>query len=207
MLVVDRRRWFAAAEEVPVLPVLRQAATDGRRVRLRYTSAGSEGPAVRTVDPYGLVENAGRWYLLGAHRGSARMFRVSRIVSAEILADAATRPADLDLAAEWARLRGRLETGEAVVVEVAVEADEVELFRRLASFQVQPESAIEDLGVEDGTGRVLLRLTMRARRQAIGLLLTFAGAAELLAPGDLRADLVERAGAALRRHGVHTGTG
>ncbi|CAI9406455.1 helix-turn-helix transcriptional regulator [Nocardioides sp. T2.26MG-1] len=207
VLVVDRRRWFAAAEEVPVLPVLRQAATDGRRVRLRYTSAGSEGPAVRTVDPYGLVENAGRWYLLGAHRGGARMFRVSRIASAEILADAATRPADLDLAAEWARLRGRLETGEAVAVDVAVVADEVELFRRLASFQVLPDSVIEDLGVEDRTGRVLLRLTMRARRQAIGLLLTFAGAAELLAPADLRADLVERAAAALRRHGALTGTG
>lgn len=204
VLVVDRRRWFAAAEEVPVLPALRRAATDGRRVRLRYTSAGRDAPAVRTVDPYGLVENAGRWYLLGAHRGAPRMFRVSRIASADLLDEPARRPADLDLAAEWERLRGRLETGEAVTVEVAVDAEELELFRRLASFQVAPSSAVEELGVEPGTGRLLLRLTMRARRQAIGLLLTFAGTAELLAPADLRSELVQRAAAALRTHG---GTG
>lgn len=31
VMVVDRRRWFAAAEEVPVLPLLRAAATGRRR--------------------------------------------------------------------------------------------------------------------------------------------------------------------------------
>lgn len=80
----------------------------------------------------------------------------------------------------------------------------MDLFRRLASFQTAPDSAVEELGVDPGTGRHLLRLTMRARRQAIGLLLTFAGTVELLLPADLRAELVERAAAALRTHG---GTG
>jgi predicted DNA-binding transcriptional regulator YafY len=200
VLVVDRRRWFAAAEQVPVLPVLRDAATRARRVRLRYASADGTPPAVRTVDPYGLVENAGRWYLLAAYRGQRRTYRVSRVVEATVLDEAARRPADLDLAHEWEQSRRALEVGDAVTLEVAVDAGALDLFRRLASFQVVAGTTPERLPEMDGDSRARLRLVLRARRQAIGLLLTFGGEAELLAPADLRAELVARAGAALAVH-------
>jgi predicted DNA-binding transcriptional regulator YafY len=154
---------------------------------------------VRTVDPYGLVENAGRWYLLAGHRGSTRTFRVSRIVSAEALPETARRPDGLDLAAQWDRIRGSLETGESIEMRVAVERDDLEVFRRLASFQVVAGTRPEEIESDDA-GRSVLRLTMRARRQAIGLLLTMGGAAELLEPADLRAELVDTAARALRAH-------
>lgn len=205
VLVVDRRRWFTAAEEVPLLPVLREAATAARRVRLSYRAAGDADPAVRTVDPYGLVENAGRWYLLAAHRGRPRMYRVSRIASARTLDEPARRPADLDLAAEWARLRDRLETGESVEVLVAVEPADLELFLRLSSFQVAAGTRPTEVA-RDAAPRTVLRLVMRARRQAIGLLLTFGGGVELLEPADLRDELVATASAALSRHGAVEGS-
>lgn len=200
VLVVDRRRWFAAVEEVPVLPVLREAASAGRRVRLRYASAGGEPPTTRTVDPYGLVENAGRWYLLAAHRGERRTYRVSRILDAVGLADPARRPADLDLAHEWAESRRSLEVGESIELDVAVDPAALEVFRRLASFQVVSGTTPQALPPVDGDDRVRLRLTMRARRQAMGLLLTFGGSVELLGPGDLRAELVATARATLALH-------
>ncbi|GAA5153497.1 YafY family protein [Nocardioides marinquilinus] len=200
VLVVDRRRWFAAAEEVPVLPVLRDAATRARRVRLRYAASDGQPPAVRTVDPYGLVENAGRWYLLAAHRGQRRTYRVSRVLEATVLDEPARRPADLDLAHEWEQSRRALEVGDAVTLEVAVDAAQVELFHRLASFQVVAGTTPERLPEVAGDPRPRVRLTMRARRQAVGLLLTFGGEAELLAPADLRDELVARAGAALAVH-------
>lgn len=109
VVVVDRRRWFAAAEEVPLLPVLRDAATRKRRLRLRYASPRTNGePGTRTVDPYGLVENAGRWYLLAAHRGQQRTYRVSRIVSATVLDEPARVPDDLNLAEAWGAATSRL---------------------------------------------------------------------------------------------------
>lgn len=202
VLVVDRRRWFAAAEEVPVLPLMRDAASRARRVRLTYAGTGGDEAAasVRTVDPYGLVENAGRWYLLAAHRGRRRTYRVSRIRDAVVLDAPARRPADLDLAQEWAEARRVLEVGESVTLEVAVEPDAVELFRRLASFQAVPGGAPVGLDPVPDDDRLRLRLTMRARRQAVGLLLTFGGAVELLGPADLRAELVATARAALERH-------
>lgn len=203
VLVVDRRRWFAAVEEVPVLPLLREAAASGRRVRLRYASTGGE-PTTRTVDPYGLVENAGRWYLLAAHRGQRRTYRVSRIVDATALDEPARRPPDLDLAREWQESRRALEVGEAVVLDVAVDVAALDTFRRLSSFQTVAGTRPQDLPPDpDGTGdgRVRLRLTMRARRQAVGLLLTLGGSVELLAPADLRDELVATARDALARHG------
>ncbi|MEZ5201908.1 MAG: WYL domain-containing protein [Micropruina glycogenica] len=44
------------------------------------------------MDPYGLVENAGRWYLLAGRDGDQRTYRVSRIVSAEVLDEAVQIP-------------------------------------------------------------------------------------------------------------------
>ncbi|MGZ0147565.1 helix-turn-helix transcriptional regulator [Kribbella sp. WER1] len=90
-IVLDRRRWFADAEDTGALPVLRQAVVKRRRVRLRYASA-SGGVQQRTVDPWGLVEQAGRWYLVAAHRGAARMYRVSRVEQADLLDEAAEPP-------------------------------------------------------------------------------------------------------------------
>ncbi|WP_134768315.1 WYL domain-containing protein [Nocardioides sp. 1609] len=206
VLVVDRRRWFAAAEQVPVLPLLREAATGARRLRIRYAAAdGSEG--TRTVDPYGLVENAGRWYLLAAHRGRRRTYRVSRIQDAVVLAEPARRPADLDLAAEWEASRRTMEVGESVEMDVAVAPAALALFRRLATFQVATGAGAVDLPAVVGDPRTRLRLVMRTRSQAIGLLLTFAGDVELLAPPDLRAELVSRAEAALRLHASDPGAG
>ena len=202
VLVVDRRRWFAAVEEVPVLPVLREAASAARRVRLRYGTAGGEAPTTRTVDPYGLVENAGRWYLLAAHRGDRRTYRVSRILDAVVLDEPARRPVDLDLAHEWAESRRALEVGESMELDVAVDPGALDRLRRVASFQLVAGTTPQELPPVPGDDRVRLRLVMRARRQALGLVLTFGGEVELLSPLDLRAELVEVARAALARHGT-----
>ncbi len=123
VLLSDRRRWFADAEQVPVLPVLREAAQAGRRLRLTYRSAGAAGPGARTVDPYGLVDQSGVWYLVATHRGQDRTFRVSRIVSVEVLDQPSRLPPGSDLAEVWARLRRSFESErrDPVTVEVVVD--------------------------------------------------------------------------------------
>ena len=171
VVVVDRRRWFASAEEVPLLPVLRDAATRRRRLRLRYASAGktpSDGAGVRTVDPYGLVENAGRWYLLAAHRGRQRTYRVSRILSATTLDEPARVPDDLDLAAAWARQRAAFEQRAAPCrITVAVHPDAVEFFATYSRFQLAAGSTIVRIGDDDGWP--VLELSFRARRAAVAI--------------------------------------
>ncbi|MEU4197256.1 WYL domain-containing protein [Kribbella sp. NPDC026611] len=195
-IVVDRRRWFAEAEDTGALPVLRQAVVMRRRVRLQYASA-SEGPQQRTVDPWGLVEQAGRWYLIAAHRGAPRMYRVSRVEAADVLDETADRPDNLDVQAEWERLRSELEQHrpESVDVLVRVRPERAEMVRRIASpmlVRAQPARAVP---TDDEWPH--LRMHFRVREAACGVLLGFAGDVEVLEPADLRVRMLELAQAAV----------
>lgn len=195
-IVVDRRRWFAEAEDHGALPVLRQAVVAQRRVRLRYASA-SAGLQSRTVDPWGLVEQAGRWYLVAAHRGAARMYRVSRVEQVDVLEETAVRPEGLDVRAEWERLRSGLEQSMPVGVDVLVRVrpEQVEMVRRIATPMLAKGSVARDVPSDDEWTQ--LRLHFRVREAACGVLLGFAGDVEVLAPADLRSRMLELAEAAV----------
>ena len=192
VLVSDRRRWFAEAERTPELPRLREAVTAGRRVRLRYDSRGRPTPEWRTVDPWGLVDHSGRWYLVAAHRGRPRTFRVSRILDLEVTRDAVKVTAERPLAEVWAELRRAFEATapDPVTIEVAVDAEVERAFLDVARGQVLGGSVVP-------LGRHTWRLTIRARRSAVALMTAWAPEVRLLAPDDLLAD-VRRAGEAVR---------
>ena len=195
-IVVDRRRWFAEAEDHGALPVLRQAVVAQRRVRLRYASA-SAGLQRRTVDPWGLVEQAGRWYLVAAHRGTARMYRVSRVEQVDVLEEAAVRPDGLDVRAEWDRLRSGLEQNMPVGVDVLIRVrpERVELVRRIATPMLAKGSVARDVPADDEWPH--LRLHFRVQEAACGVLLGFAGDVEVLEPVDLRSRMLQLAEAAV----------
>ncbi|MET7279986.1 WYL domain-containing protein [Kribbella sp. NPDC005582] len=200
-IVVDRRRWFAEAEDHGALPVLRQAVVAERRVRLRYASASS-GLQRRTVDPWGLVEQAGRWYLVAAHRGSARMYRVSRIEQVDVLEEAADRPAGLDVRAEWERLRANLEQGSGptgVQAIVRVRPDRVDILRRVVTPFLSKGAIPREVPSDDEwTG---LELDFRVREAACGILIAFGPEVEVLGPADLRERLLELARGAVALYG------
>jgi predicted DNA-binding transcriptional regulator YafY len=200
-IVVDRRRWFADAEDTGALPVLRQAVVARRRVRLRYASASAGRPQLRTVDPWGLVEQAGRWYLVAAHRGVARMYRVSRVQEVDVLDEVADRPADLDLRAEWGKLRAGLETTMPVAVDVVVRVrpERVELVRRIATPMLAKGQQARDIPSDDEWPHLALRF--RVREAACGVLLGFAGDVEVLEPVEMRSRMLELAQAAVATYG------
>ncbi len=207
VVVVDRRRWFAAAEEVPMLPELRDAAVRHRRVLLSYKGMGDEDPKERTVDPYGLVENAGRWYLLAARDSEVRSYRVSRIAAATLLDEPALIPVDLDLTAEWDRVRSRFESSEgATVFTVAVDPVALQRFRLIAGSQASSGTSAETIVGRSVSGNAttadwpVLRVSLRAHEAAVSLLLGFGGQIRLLDSPLLRQDMIDRAQAALAMH-------
>jgi predicted DNA-binding transcriptional regulator YafY len=191
-IVVDRRRWFADEEDHGALPVLRQAVVAQRRVRLQYASA-SAGRQSRTVDPWGLVEQAGRWYLVAAHRGSARMYRVSRVEQVDVLEETAVRPEGLDVRAEWDRLRSGLEQNmpSGVDVLVRVRPDRVAVVRRIVTPMLAKGSPAREVESDDEWPH--LRLHFRVREAACGMLLGFAGIVEVLEPDEIRSSLLDLA--------------
>lgn len=99
-LHVDPTSWFPEREPVPHLAVLRDAVWQDRRVRIEYRDFDGKRTR-RTVDPYGLVIKADRWYLVaGTERGPSG-FRGSRIEGVRLLPGKFERPASFDLAAFW----------------------------------------------------------------------------------------------------------
>jgi predicted DNA-binding transcriptional regulator YafY len=88
-------------ESVPkseIVVTLSAAAHQRRRVRLRYRAPRASDDTERDVDPYGLVYRTGRWYMVGyCHlRLDTRLFRVDRVLSANIGEATFTRPANFD---------------------------------------------------------------------------------------------------------------
>ena len=99
-LLIDSRSWRDSGESLTCLPVLLEALWSGERLRFVYEKAGGEA-SEREVDPFGLVARANRWYLVAATGDERRTYRVSRIRSAQIMPERASRPKDFDLAAYW----------------------------------------------------------------------------------------------------------
>jgi predicted DNA-binding transcriptional regulator YafY len=74
------------------------AAQQGQRVWMCYRPFGKEEETEREVDPYGLVFRSGFWYMVGyCHlRSDLRMFRLDRIMQAEMRSETFAHPADFD---------------------------------------------------------------------------------------------------------------
>ena len=96
-------------------------AQQGRRVWLRYRSWSGGADTERVIDPYGLVYRTGRWYAVGfCHlRGDLRVFRLDRVLGAELRDEGFARPPDFDSLAYV--LHALATTPGAWVVEVLLE--------------------------------------------------------------------------------------
>ncbi len=85
-----------------VLGILLSAIDSGQAVQFSHRPSRSEPYTTRTVEPWGIVTDRGRWYLVGHDRlrDAPRTFRLSRI-GAEVTAigppGAVTKPDDVNL--------------------------------------------------------------------------------------------------------------
>jgi predicted DNA-binding transcriptional regulator YafY len=191
-VVVETQGWHRAgqpAEDHPALADLERAVAADERVRISYRPASGDGGAAwRTVDPYGLVSKAGTWYLIAAARGTPRLFRVSRVEAVAATGTPARRPDERDLEQVWIELRDRLEQApEAVTVRVRVGPAQRAMVERVVAAQlVGPPQLDEDQPD-------VVRLSFRAAGAAVGMLLGFGAAIEVLDPPEVRALMAERA--------------
>lgn len=79
---------------------LERAVVRRQKVRLTYSGRGKEA-STRVVDPWGLVDKDGTWYLIAGTDAGERTFRLDRIHALELLDEPAERPAGFDLATAW----------------------------------------------------------------------------------------------------------
>lgn len=107
--MVDPTRWGEPDRDQPELVGMLQAAVVARRkVRLTYDGRTRERTE-RLIDPWGLVDKDGIWYLVAGTERGQRTFRVDRIVAAEPTDQPAQRPDDFTLADAWQQVTDEVE--------------------------------------------------------------------------------------------------
>jgi len=99
-LHVDTTRWYGTIENLSRLPVVQDAVSRDRKLKIIYRRDGHED-AERIVDPLGLVAKGSVWYLVAHTPRGFRTYRVSRIEEATVLDQPCERPPDFDLPAYW----------------------------------------------------------------------------------------------------------
>ncbi|WP_214408163.1 helix-turn-helix transcriptional regulator [Pseudonocardia lacus] len=194
---VSRRGWVREPASVEHLAIVQRAVFAGHRVHLRYASArpgaSPAEPRWRTVDPIGLVEAAGQWYLLGLDDGRDRTYRVSRILDAEESPEPARRPDGVDVAALWERRRTEF-LARLPGVEATVRVPD-DMLDELVAALLELRSA-----EPDGAGRTVVRARFGGKGHAERVVWTMAPHVEALDPPWLREAVRVRADAVLALH-------
>ena len=194
-ILVDPSRWMQAPDPVDQLGVLQAAVFTDRRLRLRYRGSGRPAANERIVDPYGLVCKSGIWYLVADSAGEPRLFRLSRVESAEADQAPVVRRDGVTLAGLWEELRRQVEDRPGrVAVTVRVRRSRLDLLGRIhAANLAGPVTGDAD---PDWAVAPLRFPALPAARS----LLAFGGDVEVLSPAELRADLAAVAASAVAQY-------
>lgn len=179
------------------LGVVRRAVFAGRRLRIRFAAAG-EQPRWRTIDPVGLVNAGGRWYLLATRDGADRTYRLSRLLAVEELMEAAARPEGVDLDMAWRERRARFPAQPGLPTQIRIRAV------RVPDVMGSAVAVTAEVPGEDGWTRA--DVTFADVHHAMGVLWALSPDVEALGPATLRTALAERAAATAGRYDLGRGT-
>ncbi|WP_406515141.1 YafY family transcriptional regulator [Streptomyces sp. NBC_00873] len=183
---LDAPGWYAEVDDLRHLPAVAEAVWTGRRLVVRYRRWKAPTEVDRTLDPYGLVLKAGRWYLVAGP--GPRTFRVDQILEMRVSDDTFEIPDGFDLAEHWRLAQedfhARLHQGEAVV-RVAPGA-----FSRLTGAAAR---AFAETAVPERDGWSWAVLPTESLEHAIGVFLALGPDVEVLEPPQLRDGLYEAA--------------
>ncbi|MEU5880056.1 YafY family protein [Spirillospora sp. NPDC047279] len=195
---LDAPSWYHDGDPTPHLPAVADAVWHQRRVRLRYLRWEAPHEVTRTVEPYGVVLKAGRWYLVARRAGRFRTYRVSRILDVGMLDQGFDRAADFDLTGYWRAylddFDARRHQGRAVL---RLSPDGMLRLPHLAEQAIV--RAAQETATTEPDGWTRVTVPVESDDQAIRDLLRLGPDAEVLAPAGLRARMAETL-AAMTRH-------
>jgi predicted DNA-binding transcriptional regulator YafY len=180
-VVIDSTGWGERDTPKPdLVNRLQDAVIRRRRVRFDYT--GTE----RLVDPWGLVDKDGRWYLIAGTERGRRTFRLDRIGRAVVTDEPAERPADFDLDVTWQEVVDEVEAQQtACTATVVVDARNVRVLRRQFGRHCEV--------VDERDGRATVRVSAPLPMMIAQHLAGWGAGLEVVEPSTVRAEL-ERIG-------------
>lgn len=192
-LHLDPAAWFQTEEDVPFLPLVQTAVWQNKRLRLNYRRGDGQW-VKRLIDPYGLVAKASVWYVVGAMYGNQiQVYRISRIMEAELTGSQFERPADFDLVTYWQTWRNRFEDRQnSLTVTLRVAPNSGPLLALVFGESIVA-SLLSASNVEETAGHSTISLTFDAIETACRQIIGLGTAVEVLAPQALRQLMVDQA--------------
>lgn len=170
-----------------VLTALRRAHRERLQCRIEYLKPKESSAETRTIHPYALMRSGSGWYAVAhcSRRNDVRAFRVDRMLSATLLAESFTIPADFDPDV-WVTNGGR-------VYRADEETEVVIRYSPRIARWIREKGPVEEM--EDGS--VVVRYRVADTDWAVRHALQHGVDAEIVAPESVRRSVV----AMLRRTG------
>jgi len=179
VVTIANRAWFSAADNPAGLAKLAEDLRRGRRLRIRYRRSGQATARWSGVDPYGLLLRADRWYLIADVDRRPRMFAFSRLDTWEVLDEPRRLRSGAALSDVAEELSSALESSHRVIVTALIDADRVDIARRVLG------SRLRSASVPDGDARVTITVGYQ-ELDGVRQLLQFSDHIEVLRPRAAR---------------------
>jgi predicted DNA-binding transcriptional regulator YafY len=201
---LDAPGWFTHEESLPHLPAVASAVWSERRIDIRYQRRPDDPLVARRLDPLGLVQKGGAWYLVARHRREIRTYRVDRCVAVSVRQDTFERPAGFDLESWWhgsaaAFDRSLLRSVITVRLDERCRRQLGEVFGTTAAGAIVARPEL-DGGEPDGWRA--FDLPVESEEVAAHQLLQLGTHAEVVAPASLRQRMAETGRMIATRHGA-----
>lgn len=185
---LDASAWFDQREQPPHLQAVAAAVWSQNVIQIRYQSWKARQE--RRLNPLGLVLKGGAWYLVADLNGRVLTYRIARILDLQVLDQGFERPTDFDLARHWQasadRLANDLHANQAIVRLSPAGQKMLEVFiTPFAGALTRLEDAV------DAQGWRIAVIPVGSVRQATADILRFGSEIEVLAPPELRRNIVE----------------
>jgi len=182
---LDAPGWYQDGDSSPYLAAVADAVWNQRRIEVRYRRWAEPTDVTRTLEPYGVVLKAGRWYLVARSAGQLRTYRVSQILGLTTLSDRFERTGGFDLPGYWdasvTDFLATLRRGEATIRLSAAGRERIkELNSAVAAAVASAATAADD------EGWVTAVVPIESAEHAHGEFLRLGAEIEVLGPGDLR---------------------
>jgi predicted DNA-binding transcriptional regulator YafY len=196
-ILIDPTRWGdtpGPGNPDPHFEAFQQAVFTDRRLNLRYRHGRDRRERTYTVDPYGLVNKAGVWYLVADHDGEPRLFRAGRARSAAVSAEPARRRDGQELADLWDTLRRDIDDlPTPIAITARVRNESLALFQRVNHTDLaEPIPADTEPGPDQKPGWTTVQLRFRSLSSTQPLL-AYGPDIEILTPDDVRQHLTDTA--------------
>jgi len=194
VLVVDPIQAYSLPPDPDVEAACRAAVEGPHPVRILYQALSAEEPVERVVRPYGLAYRGTALYLIGfcELRQDVRIFRVNRILEAQVKSATFERPADFDLEEYLSAVWG-IEFGPLMRVRVRFDRHVARLLRETVW---HPTQRLE----EEADGSVILHMETRGTGELARWLAGFGGNVEVLEPPELREAVLQLGRGIVKRY-------